>query len=234
MGTGRGSCATRQNTSADAQSEEAHETHQVDLERSQTSRAEKRPYQAVSTTSRNALGTSETRAPMKRTHHDEIPAQEVTLTYQRSRGPSRSIRTARRLSRTPYMMGNIPGPRRTSATPKRAHHAELEGREVTWATERSRKSSRAIRTAQRLSMAPDTMGNDPRASGTRATSKRTRYVEIEGQEAIWTRQLSREISAVNRSAEAMETASRRTGQGAAWMAQRAAHGATRNESKRDR
>ena len=64
---------------------------------SHMTRAVKRSCQAVSMTSRNALGTSETSAPMKRTHHDEIPAQEVTLTYQRSRGPSRSIRTAGRL-----------------------------------------------------------------------------------------------------------------------------------------
>ena len=122
------------------------------------SQAAKWPYKAVSTTSRNALGMSETSTSTKWTHHVEIGHQEVT-----------------------------------------------------WATKRSRRMSRAVRTAQRLSEAPDTMGDDPRASGTSVMSKRTRYVEEMGREAIRMRKSSQEISAVNRSAEAMETALRWTG-----------------------
>ena len=181
LGSGQRSCAKRRNALGSAQSPRRRRTHLGGLDMSHMTRAVKRSCQAVSMTSRNALGTSETSAPMKRTHHVVIQAQEGA-----------------------------------------------------WRCREARRTSRAIRTAQTLSRTPDTMGNDPRASGMSAMSIRTRYVEIEGQEAIRMRKSSREISAANRSAKAMETASRWTGKGAEWMAQRAAHGATRNESKRDR
>ena len=52
-------------------------THQMAPQSVHTTREAKRPYQAVSTTSRNILGSSVVSAPMKRTHHVEMPPQET-------------------------------------------------------------------------------------------------------------------------------------------------------------
>ena len=55
------------------------------------------------------------------------------------------------------------------------------------------------------------------------------YVELEGQETMWTRRSSQEMSAANGSTIAMETASRWSGNGAGRMAQQAARTATQNK-----
>ena len=57
---------------------------------------------------------------------------------------------------------------------------------------------------------------------------------MEAQEGIESMKASREKSAANGSAKATAMASYTKGIGAGWMAQRVAHGATRNESDRGR
>ena len=57
-------------------------------------------------------------------------------------------------------------------------------------------------------------------------SIQTHYVKLEGQEAMWTKRSSWEMSVANGSAKTMETESRRMGNGAGRIAQRAAHSMT--------
>ena len=78
------------------------------------------------------------------------------------------------------------------------------------------------------------MGTDPRASRTSTSSKQTRYVELEGQEATRASESSQEKLVVNGSAKTMAMVLIRTGNGAGRMVQQAAHGVSRNDSKRDR
>ena len=77
LGRGRRTCETRQNASANGQSRVRCRTHQMAPQSVHMTREAKRPYQAVSTTSRNTLGPSVVSAPMKRTHHVEMPPQET-------------------------------------------------------------------------------------------------------------------------------------------------------------
>ena len=114
IGTGQRSCQTRQNASTNAQSKEVENTHQVDLEGSQTSQASKRLYQATSTASRNVLGKLATSAAMKRMHQVEIEPLEAIEASRRRQEPSRAIRTAQTLSTTPDMMADTPGAMETS------------------------------------------------------------------------------------------------------------------------
>ena len=65
------------NASGNGWSEGEKKTHLGGLQTNHMTQEAKRPYQVVSTTSRNILGSSVVSAPMKRTHHVEIPAQEV-------------------------------------------------------------------------------------------------------------------------------------------------------------
>ena len=106
IGTCRRSCAIHQNTSTKAQNEEVENTHHVDLEGSQTSRAPKRLYQATSTTSRNVLGQSATSTLMKRTHHVEIKGAEAIWASWRGREASKAIGTAKPMSKTSDMIRN--------------------------------------------------------------------------------------------------------------------------------
>ena len=77
------------------------------------------------------------------------------------------------------------------------------------------------------------MGKVPATTGMSASLIRTRYVEIEGREAIWGSQRRRKVSRAIGGPGKMAKASDTLGDEAATMAQRAAHMATRNESTRD-
>ena len=107
-GNGRRSCAKHQNMLGNAQKEKAETTHLVDIKRSQMCWAAKRPYQVVSTTSRNALEMSETSTLMKWTHHIRIGYQEVIGTYRRHWEPLRLIGTTWRLLKVLDTMGKDP------------------------------------------------------------------------------------------------------------------------------
>ena len=117
---------------------------------------------------------------------------------------------------------------------ERTHQVEIEPLEAIEASRSRQESSRAIRTAQTLSTTPNTMGCVPGATGMRAASYRTRRVEIEGREAIRASRSRRESSRAIGGAGLMSKASHTIGNEGRWMAQRAAHAATRNESKRIR
>ena len=68
--------------------------------------------------------------------------------------------------------------------------------------------------------------------GAAATSKRTRQVEIEGQEASWASRRQWEPSSAIGSAESTVKAADTMVDGGEWTAQQAQHAATWNESKR--
>ena len=120
----------RPNTSENAQNEKVKNTHQRELKASQRAQAAKHLYQAVSTMSRKVLGMLEPSASTERTHQVIIQAKDGTWRCRRSRKASKSIRTAERLSRASDMVGNVPRPRRTSATSKQTCSAEIEGQEA--------------------------------------------------------------------------------------------------------
>ena len=116
---------------------------------------------------------------------------------------------------------------------ERTHHVDIQTKEGAWTCRGTREAPRSIGTAERLSRAPNMMGNDPGARRTSAASIRTHYVEIEDQEAIEARRRRQEASRTNGSAIAMAMESRWMGYGAGWVAQRAARAATRYESECD-
>ena len=130
METGRGNCGRRQNASKNTRSTRMRQTHQVDLERSQTSRAAKRPYQATSTRPRNDLGTSATSALMKWTHHLETETPEATEASRGSRKSSRAFRTAPTLSTVPDTMGHSPWATGTRAAAIRNRQVEIDVQEA--------------------------------------------------------------------------------------------------------
>ena len=78
------------------------------------------------------------------------------------------------------------------------------------------------------------MGHTPGATGASASTVRTRRVEITGQEVGQASKADRETSSAIGSAGTMATESRRMGDDAGWMAQRAVRVATQNESVRHR
>ena len=225
---------TRQNVSANARKEGVQKTHLREVETTKAIRAAKRTRREcrgasrTSGSGRGSCGTRQNasgntrREKVEETHLGGLQANQTTRAAKRSyQAVSRVFKKA--LGRS-----------ETSAPMERTHHVDIQTKEGAWTCRRSREASRSIGTAVRFLRAPNTMGNDPGARRTSVTSKRTRYVELEGLEAMWMRKSNRGTSRANGSATAMAMESRWTGYGAGRMAQRAAHGATRNESDRDR
>ena len=152
------SCTKCRNVLGSARSPGRRTTHKIDLERSQTSRAAKLPYQAVSTTSRNALGMSETSTSTERTHQVDIETEEGTWRCRESRESSRSIGTAGTFFRAPDTMEDIPGASGTSAALIRTRYVESEGREATWSRKSDRETSMTIGSARATATATRWMG----------------------------------------------------------------------------
>ena len=177
----RRTCGTRQNSSANAQSEGTGKTHLRCLETSRGSQTTKRSHPAV-----------------------------------------------------PIAHRRVPKASRSSASAIRARYVQIGHQEVQEGSRRRRESPRAIGTAQTLSTALNTMGYVPAATGTSASSKRTRRVQIVGREAMWASWWHREASRAIRGTGMMAKASDTMGEGVARTAQQATHAASRNDSKRGR
>jgi hypothetical protein len=128
----------------------------------------------------------------------------------------RSIGASRTLVRAPNTTGYTPGARRTSTSSKRARYVEIPGQKAIWATESSREASRMIGSARLLETALNTMEYAPGVWRTSTSSKRTHYVEIPGQKAIWASKSDRQTSRTTGSAEMMGLVSDRMGMGAGW------------------
>ena len=149
-GSGRRSCQTRQNASANARSEDVNKTHQVDLERSQRSRAAKRLSRAMSTATQNPTEAVRTTTASKRSHQVEIPSHDAIWANQRHREVLRAFGTAERLSTAPDTMGYVPAATGASAESKRTRRVEETGQEAIWASRRRREMSRAIGAAKSM------------------------------------------------------------------------------------
>ena len=147
---------------------------------SQTTQAAKRPYQAVSMTSRNALGTSETSAPMKRTHQVELQAQEGAWSCRGSRKPSRAIGAAQMLPAAPDTMGHTPGATGASASTVRTRRVEKTGQEAIEVSEECREASKAIGSARGMATEWRQMGIDAGWTAQRAVRAASRNDLIQG------------------------------------------------------
>ena len=152
-GRSRRSWRTRQNESVYTRNERVEKTHQVDLERSQTSQTTKRSYQVIPRTTKNVLEASGTSASTKRTHHVEETAWVAIWVNQRHQEVSRAFGTAKRLSTAPDTMGYVPAATGASAESKRTRRVEKSSQEAIWASRRRRETSRAIGAAGAMSKA---------------------------------------------------------------------------------
>ena len=137
LGSGRRSCRTHQNVSTNGLSEEVNNTHQVDLERSQTSQVAKRLSKAMSTAPQNATEAVRTMTALKRSHQVEIPSHNAIWADQRCREVSRAFRTAERLLTAPNTMGCVSGAMGcvsgamgTRAASYRTHHVKKSSQET--------------------------------------------------------------------------------------------------------
>ena len=194
-GSIRRSCAKRRNALESARSPRRRRTHQVDPERSQTTRAAKRPYQAVSMTSRNVLGWSETSAPMKRTHQVEIQTQEGTWSCRGSRKSSRAIGAAQTLSTAPDTIGHTPGVTGARAASIRTRRVEETDQEASWASKADRETWKAIGSARAMATVSKRTGMDAGQRTQRAAHAATRFESIR---VCWLQM--RQVSAVGTNA----------------------------------
>ena len=165
LGSSRGSWGTHPNVSENAQNEKVKKTHQRELKASQRARAAKHLYQVVSTMSRKVLGMLEPSVLTEQMHQVVIQTKDGTWRCRRSRRALKSIGTAKVLSRALDMVGNVPRPRRTSATSKQMCSAEIEGQEaiearkLSWEMLRvSLEKSAVNRSTKAMAMASYTKG----------------------------------------------------------------------------
>ena len=159
-GSGRRSCRTHQNVSTNGLSEEVNNTHQVDLERSQTSQVAKRLSKAMSTAPQNATEVVRTMTALKRSHQVEIPSHNAIWADQRCREVSRVFGTAERLLTAPNTMGCVSGAMGTRTASYRTCHVKKSSQETIQASQGCRETSRAIGAAKAMEMASDTMGDE--------------------------------------------------------------------------